>query len=220
MRSSSLAYDGLYCVDMAEQTNVSAQCPMAYLQQQSRLQTWLAAALCRIQALSQVLEAKANPDEAADAAAAQAAADRKAKQYRREDLNMLSDYESWVQGLLAKKAAGTAATSPKNISPVAGLASLSSPRVLKSPAGLSPRGLAEDSTLRSSSLTASPRQLSTAPGELDKYDRLAAVLESRGLGTDSLTRSLSAKSLSATIAKTNISPTSPRAPLSNRPAFR
>jgi len=52
----------------------------------------------------QVLEAKARAeDAAASTAAALAAAERKAKQYRYDSSTLLNDYDTWVQGLLAKK---------------------------------------------------------------------------------------------------------------------
>lgn len=182
----------------------------------------------RIQALSQVLEAKSKSEEAANSAAALAAADRKAKQYRREDSNMLNDYDSWVQGLLAKK--GTA-TSPRSASPALG--KLASSTDLRSPAAApaSPR-FAADVMSRSASQPASPAHAAAGfSGDLDKYDRIAALLESRGVGTDSLSRSASARSVTinangvgtgerrhvgAAIALSS----SPSATLAGRPGFR
>lgn len=178
-----------------------------------------------------MLETKARSEEAANTAAALAAADRKAKQYKRDDSNMLDGYDSWVQGLLAKKGAST---SPRPGSPAAGHAA-SPPAGLRSPAAASnstsPR-FAAGSLSRSASQPASPGQpaAGSAAADLDKYDRIAALLESRGVGADSLSRSASARSLpfGATAggdrrnvgAAGVVSATSPSATLSNRPSFR
>lgn len=145
---------------------------------------------CRIQTLSQVLEAKAKAEEAANTSAALLAAERKAKQYRHDSTAMLSDYDAWVQGLLAKKgAAGTASRdSLSAASPSAAAAVMSrSPSVgpsLGGPGVMSPQA----SLHRTTSQLASPGSRSPlqhqasagASGDLDKYERIAALLEGRG----------------------------------------
>jgi hypothetical protein len=176
-----------------------------------------------------VLEAKARAEEAAaTSAAALAAAERKAKQYRGDSTALLSDYDAWVQGLLAKKsvsgsggtppAAPAAATAPAAVglasplrSSLAGSLSLSGAGGVSVPSHTSDAGrLGLASPGRDSVLSraashaglASPLgavaaavSYAAAPDpDLEKYDRIAALLEARGVGSASLSRALSAKS--------------------------
>src|SRR5690349_19663241 len=57
-----------------------------------------------VYAVLQVLDAKSKAEEAAaTSAAALSAAERKAKAYRGDSTALLTDYDAWVQNLLAKK---------------------------------------------------------------------------------------------------------------------
>lgn len=157
--------------------------------------------------MNQVLEAKARAeDAAASTAAALAAAERKAKQYRYDSSTLLNDYDTWVQGLLAKKStSGSGATAEPSsgtaFSGAAGQLSLS----------------------RTNSQGASPVQLQQqqqhAAVDLEKYDRIAALLDSRGVGAG-LSKSLSSKSVGAAAPASPRAAATAAAPKSPRPAFR
>ncbi|WIA15351.1 hypothetical protein OEZ85_002016 [Tetradesmus obliquus] len=175
----------------------------------------------RIQTLSRVLDAKAKADEAATNAAALAAAERKAKQYRADSSSMLSDYESWVQGLLDKKTAAGAAAgsipagrdglgqrSPSLSARSSGL--LASPQPASK--AMSPQASfgSRSAALSLAAAAAAAGSRSPGGGDLEKYDRIAALLEGRAGGSGSgtaaaagaasagLSRSLSGKSISLT----------------------
>jgi hypothetical protein len=164
-----------------------------------------------------VLDAKAKADEAATNAAALASAERKAKQYRADSSSMLSDYDGWVQGLLDKKAGtGTAAgslaagqRSPSLSARSSGL--LASPQAASKT--MSPQasfgGRSAAVSLAAAAAAAGSR--SPGAGDLEKYDRIAALLDGRASGSGSgasaaagvgvsgsLSRSLSGKSISLT----------------------
>lgn len=168
----------------------------------------------------QVLESKGKAEEAAaTSAAALAAAERKAKAYRGDSTALLSDYDTWVAGLLAKKSSsgsggtasasggggaggslwggggGGAASSPAR----EGSLSLSrTPSQLGSPAaaasaaaaagGLSPKHSGAHHHHQHHNGSSNQQQQGDS---LERYDRIAALLENRGVGNASLTRALS-----------------------------
>jgi hypothetical protein len=171
--------------------------------------------LPRIQTLSQVLDAKARADEAATNAAALAAAERKAKQYRADSSSMLSDYDSWVQGLLDKKAGTGAAASSIAAGQRSPSLSACSSGLLASPQAankaMSPQASFSGRSAAVSLAAAAAAAGSRSPGagDLEKYDRIAALLDGRASGSgsaanaaavvgSSLSRSLSGKSISLT----------------------
>lgn len=148
----------------------------------------------------QVLDAKSKAeDAAATSAAALSAAERKAKQYRGDSTALLSDYDAWVQNLLAKKSSsgsgGTAGTSLA----ARGLHSLTisgngaAAGDLGSWAGGLQSPIREGGLSRNVSQLASPAGAGREP-DLERYDRVAALLEHRGVGGSSLSRGLSGRS--------------------------
>jgi hypothetical protein len=163
-----------------------------------------------------VLDAKAKADEAATKAAALAAAERKAKQYRADSSSMLSDYDSWVQGLLDKKAGNGAAAGSIAVGQRSPSLSARSSGLLASPQAASKAMSPQASfTGRSAAVSLAAAAAATGShspgaGDLEKYDRIAALLDGRASGSgsganaaaagvgSSLSRSLSGKSISLT----------------------
>jgi hypothetical protein len=179
-----------------------------------------------------VLEAKARAEEAAStSAAALSAAERQAKAYRGDSTALLSDYDSWVAGLLARKSAsgsggkagGSAAAQQQQqqqlprastLSLSGGAAGAAEVVGLQSPVrdgGLS-RSTSQLGTGGAHSPLASPaaaaavgfhwgqqqQQQQKSDPEVERYDRIAALLQGRGVGgSASLLRALSGKSAAA-----------------------
>lgn len=155
----------------------------------------------RAWAVLQVLDAKSKAeDAAATSAAVVSAAERKAKQYRGDSTALLSDYDAWVQNLLAKKSSsgsGGAAGTP--------LAARSSHSLTVSGNGAAAGDLGSwagglQSPIREGGLSRSVSQLASPAGgagrepDLERYDRVAALLEHRGVGGSSLSRGVSGRS--------------------------
>lgn len=163
-------------------------------------------------AFLQVLDAKSKAEEAAaTSAAALSAAERKAKAYRGDSTALLSDYDAWVQSLLAKKSSsgsGGAGAANTPAGAVRGSTSMvHSGNGAAVDMGSWAGGL--QSPVREGGLSRNTSQLGLAspglssPGiaagqqrdtDLERYDRIAALLENRGVSA-SLTRALSGKSL-------------------------
>jgi hypothetical protein len=155
----------------------------------------------------QVLDAKSKAEEAAaTSAAALSAAERKAKLYRGDGTALLTDYDAWVQSLLAKKSSsgsgGTPAASaaarghgPSSLVNSSNGGPAAGPE-LGSWAGGSQSPLRDGGLSRTASQLASPVGLSPArtgqDADVERYDRIAALLENRGVGA-SLSRVLSGK---------------------------
>lgn len=156
---------------------------------------------------TQVLDAKSKAEEAAaTAAAALSGAERKAKQYRGDNTALLSDYDTWVQNLLAKQSnsgsgsTGTAVLSGRSVSSLvnsssgAGAAAAAPAQGgwaggLQSP--VRDGGLSRNASVLASPATALPPAGPGADADLERYDRIAALLETRGVSA-SLSRVLSA----------------------------
>jgi hypothetical protein len=158
------------------------------------------------------LDAKSKAEEAAaTAAAALSAAERKAKQYRGDNTALLSDYDTWVQNLLAKQSnsssggtgagvlSGRSVSSLVNSSSGAGAAAAAAAVPAQgSWAGGLQSPVRDGGLSRNASLLASAAGAglpSAGPGaadaDLERYDRIAALLETRGVSA-SLSRVLSA----------------------------
>lgn len=163
---------------------------------------------------AQVLEAKSKAEEAAaTTAAALSAAERKAKLYRGDSTALLSDYDAWVQNLLAKKSSsgsGGMASSPGGARGTSSLINSSSGAAAAADIGSWAGGLQspirEGGISRSASQIAvgspaglaSPRAAAAAgaqqrDADLERYERIAALLDNRS-ASGNLTRALSAKS--------------------------
>lgn len=157
---------------------------------------------------TQVLDAKSKAEEAAaTAAAALSAAKRKAKQYRGDNTALLSDYDTWVQNLLAKQSnsgsggTGTAVLSGRCVSSLVNNSSGAGAAAAAAPAQGSWAGglqspvwdgrLSRNASLLASPATALPPAGPGADADLERYDRIAALLETRGVSA-SLSRVLSA----------------------------
>jgi hypothetical protein len=159
--------------------------------------------------LLQVLNAKSKAEEAAaTAAAALSAAERKAKLYRGDSTALLSDYDAWVQSLLAKKSSsGSGGTPSANGAAAArgtsslfnsttGAAATAAAADSGSWAGGLQSPIREGGLSRNVSQLASPAGHLVSPGgardaDLERYDRIAALLDNRA--GSSLSRSLSGK---------------------------
>lgn len=171
---------------------------------------WCSRLICNsLPCPTQVLDAKSKAEEAAaTAAAALSAAERKAKQYRGDNTALLSDYDTWVQNLLAKQSnsgsggTGTAALSGRSVSSLVNSSSGAGAAAAPAPAhgswagGLqSPvrdGGLSRNASLLASPATAlPPAGPAGADADLERYNRIAALLETRGVSA-SLSRVLSA----------------------------
>lgn len=143
----------------------------------------------------QVLTAKqAAEDAAAASAAALRAAEARAKQYRGDSSALLSNYDSWVAGLLAKT---SVSGSGGGASPPPPLAAATTGRNSGAAGMLSLSGGTQAGTLQSPGQEGgrppSASGLSPRPGKLqsanepradddERYERVAALLESRGVG--------------------------------------
>lgn len=172
----------------------------------------------RRSAASQLAEAKARAEEAtASAAAALAAAERRSKQYRVDSASMLSDYDSWVQGLLAKSSSsgsgGTAA---------AGAAAGAAADARSPSFAASPRTSSRPAELASLSLGSQQQQQQHDAGALEHADRIAAMLDSRAVPVGGLSRALSGKASPASGGSRSVSMAapSPGRLSSPRPVFR
>jgi hypothetical protein len=170
------------------------------------------------------LEAKSKAEEAAaTSAAALSAAERKVKLYRSNSSALLSDYDAWVQSLLAKKStsgSGGTAASPgpaargtsSLINSSSGAAAAAAGAVELGNLGSWAGGL--QSPVREGGLSRNVSQLGQASpagllspaagaaaaghdADLERYDRIAALLDARSIGSAGLTRALSGKAPSA-----------------------
>lgn len=157
----------------------------------------------------QVLSAKSKAEEAAaTSAAALSAAERKAKLYRGDSTALLSDYDAWVQSLLAKKSSSGSGGTPASANGAAAARGTSSlfnsttgaaataPAESGSWAGRLQSPIREGGLSRNVSQLASPAGHLASPGgardaDLERYDRIAALLDNRA--GSSLSRSLSGK---------------------------
>jgi hypothetical protein len=152
-------------------------------------------------AVLQVLDAKSKAEEAAATwSAALSAAERKAKQYRGDSTVLLTDYDAWVQNLLAKKSSSGSGGNPPAARGTQSLVNSSSGAAAGavdpgSWAGGLQSPIREGGLSRNVSQLASPASnAGQREADLERYDRIAALLESRGVGAASLSRSLSGKS--------------------------
>ncbi len=123
--------------------------------------------LCRA-ALAQALEAKRRAEEAqADAAAALRTAERKAEQAKQDNSSMLNEYDSYLHNLLSKKASSSAGNGSSGApEATAGVASTAGDR----------------HSLLSHAITAKGADDGLWQAEVDKYDRIAALLSGRQSG--------------------------------------
>jgi hypothetical protein len=154
----------------------------------------------------QVLDAKSKAEEAAaTSAAALSAAERKAKLYRGDSTALLPDYDAWVQSLLAKKSSSGSGGTPAANAAARGHGSSSlvnssngaaAGAEVGSWAGGLQSPLRDGGMSRTASQLASPVGLSPArtgqDADVERYDRIAALLENRGVGA-SLSRVLSGR---------------------------
>lgn len=156
--------------------------------------------------LLQVLNAKSKAEEAAAAsAAALSAAERKAKLYRGDSTALLSDYDAWVQNLLAKKSSSGSGGTPSANGAAAARGTSSLFNSTTGAAAAADSGswagglqspITEGGLSRNVSQLASPAGHMVSPSgardaDLERYDRIAALLDNRA--GSSLSRSLSGK---------------------------